>query len=508
MVASNWDKDLPAVTTHGDDSCDLMQANWGAIEDFAKKEHSFISTFSPVHSAGECSVMAIGPTITLRALTPVPCAFGWDTTLKDFIIWTALTSAYLGGFVPSSTKMLFYQDTAPAGWTIDSTVNDKVAYITSGDAQTGGQIHTTGSWVITGFSGTTASHVLCSDEMPSHRHTWAGGIADGTVDGNPAGGGPSTTTLTATVATGGGIGHTHTLGSSMRLSGEGWVTVYYNSATATYTTVTTSAAEIDSVYFPTNLIGADTDPSFLYIGVKDQKFLSLDFIVGAASGATAAILSACISCAGQTKVLNGTFSADDEWTKGTGWTIAAGVAKKAAGTAASLDQDIGVLPNGTVYHLIYTIPTIGDGALTPYIGGVAGTARYHAGTFEETIISSAGNQFIKFLGSSTLSGTLDNITIYVPDFGGVTITDNTADGGKPFGKSGSITVDSDVTSWTNEDCAASPVAGERYYWLRLNSDVEIAGATKCGDMLKPSLSGYVSAPWRPASLCCIICTKN
>jgi hypothetical protein len=34
-------------------------------------------------------------------------------------------------------------------------------------------------------------------------------------------------------------------------------------------------------------------------------------------------------------VTNGTFDTDTNWTKGTGWTIAAGVASKSTGTASS-----------------------------------------------------------------------------------------------------------------------------------------------------------------------------
>jgi len=38
--------------------------------------------------------------------------------------------------------------------------------------------------------------------------------------------------------------------------------------------------------------------------------------------------------------LNGTFAADTNWTKGTGWTIGSGVATHAAGTAATISQNI------------------------------------------------------------------------------------------------------------------------------------------------------------------------
>ena len=49
----------------------------------------------------------------------------------------------------SGTSTLFYQDTAPAGWTIKNTLNDKLVYITKGSAaggEKGGSAHSTGTW--------------------------------------------------------------------------------------------------------------------------------------------------------------------------------------------------------------------------------------------------------------------------------------------------------------------------------------------------------------------------
>jgi len=60
--------------------------------------------------------------------------------------------------LPSGTYMLFYQDTAPTGWTIQNTLNDKLVFVTKGSAaggETGGGTHSAGTWTISGltFSG-------------------------------------------------------------------------------------------------------------------------------------------------------------------------------------------------------------------------------------------------------------------------------------------------------------------------------------------------------------------
>ena len=70
---------------------------------------------------------------------------------------------------PSGTKMLFYQDTAPAGWTIQNTLDDKLAFVTKGSAaggQTGGGVQSSGSWTISGASQAGHTHT-----GPSHTHT-------------------------------------------------------------------------------------------------------------------------------------------------------------------------------------------------------------------------------------------------------------------------------------------------------------------------------------------------
>ncbi len=57
---------------------------------------------------------------------------------------------------PSGTKMLFYQDTAPSGWTIDSSVDDKAVYISKGSSDgghTGGMANT---YIYTVFDGGTS----------------------------------------------------------------------------------------------------------------------------------------------------------------------------------------------------------------------------------------------------------------------------------------------------------------------------------------------------------------
>jgi hypothetical protein len=134
------------------------------------------------------------------------------------------------GVIPSGTKMLFQQTSAPTGFTKLTTHNNKALRVVSGTASTGGTNSftnafnssktvsgTTGTSSVT-ISGTTASHTLTVDQIPSHTHTHPGwtmseGIRhqDGT-DRIPQRGDQGTQSGTFTFSsTGGSSGHTHNI---------------------------------------------------------------------------------------------------------------------------------------------------------------------------------------------------------------------------------------------------------------------------------------------------------
>jgi len=74
--------------------------------------------------------------------------------------------------IATGDVMLFYADTAPTGWTIQNTLDDKTIMVTKGSAaggQTGGGAHATGTWTISGITG--GSHALTIAELAAHTHT-------------------------------------------------------------------------------------------------------------------------------------------------------------------------------------------------------------------------------------------------------------------------------------------------------------------------------------------------
>jgi trimeric autotransporter adhesin len=112
--------------------------------------------------------------------------------------------------IPSGTKMVFYQDTAPTGWTIANTLDDKVLYVTKGSAasgETGGGVHSSGTWTQPNHVHTTGDFTLTTDEMPSHRHG-IGYTVSATSSGGTVYGASANVNATSTY-TGGGKAHNH-----------------------------------------------------------------------------------------------------------------------------------------------------------------------------------------------------------------------------------------------------------------------------------------------------------
>jgi len=117
---------------------------------------------------------------------------------------------YLPSDIPAGTKMLFYADTAPTGWTIQNTLDDKVVFVTKGSAaggQTGGGVHSTGTWTQPGHQHAHAAFTLTSNEMPAHTHVVNVGTGGGVGSISTATEG--STTGPSTASAGSGAPHTH-----------------------------------------------------------------------------------------------------------------------------------------------------------------------------------------------------------------------------------------------------------------------------------------------------------
>lgn len=113
----------------------------------------------------------------------------------------------------------------------------------------------------------------------------------------------------------------------------------------------------------------------------------------------------------QAHVSNGTFASDTIWTKGAGWTIAAGVATATGAISTAISQtSLITVVQGQAYAVTYTI-TRSAGGLIPSVGGTSGVERTASGTYREIIIAGS-TQTLAFTGNA-FTGTLDDVSITV-----------------------------------------------------------------------------------------------
>ena len=123
--------------------------------------------------------------------------------------------------IPAGTAMLFFQASAPVGWTQITTHNNKALRIVSGTgAGSGGSLTFTTAFASQAVSGTVGNTTLTIAQMPVHQH----GLATGTSDtsGSPYaadGAAPLSGSLATTNVEGGGTSHTHSFtGSAINMA--------------------------------------------------------------------------------------------------------------------------------------------------------------------------------------------------------------------------------------------------------------------------------------------------
>lgn len=111
------------------------------------------------------------------------------------------------GDIAAGSKTLFYNTSAPTGWTAVALSDYAIKIVATGN---GGV--TSGSVAYSTLFGRTATdaHTLTTAQIPSHTHSIAHGSSGGGGSSNIAGGASGSTTSN-TAATGGGDSHTHNL---------------------------------------------------------------------------------------------------------------------------------------------------------------------------------------------------------------------------------------------------------------------------------------------------------
>jgi hypothetical protein len=113
------------------------------------------------------------------------------------------------GPIPSGTKMLFYADSAPTGWTIFTTsINDKALRVVSGSGAGGGTGGATGG--TTAFTSVFAARTITASEIPNltitvtdpgHTHPVTSAVTSTSFAGGGAAGAQAPTSTNTSSAT-------------------------------------------------------------------------------------------------------------------------------------------------------------------------------------------------------------------------------------------------------------------------------------------------------------------
>ena len=144
------------------------------------------------------------------------------------LTWTTVVSE---DYIPDGTVMVFFQASAPTGWTKVTTQNDKTLRVVSGSgggtggdwamssgettSSDGAHTHTSAAHTHGAGSFAAGAHTLSTGEMPSHNHSYTrySSLQTG-GPGNPAYGGfPAwrSTSSQSTGSSGSGSSHSHSL---------------------------------------------------------------------------------------------------------------------------------------------------------------------------------------------------------------------------------------------------------------------------------------------------------
>ena len=117
-------------------------------------------------------------------------------------------------------------------------------------------------------------------------------------------------------------------------------------------------------------------------------------------------------------VTNGTFDADTNWTKGTGWTISGGVASFSSATGSDLTQTGLSFAANTTYKLSFNMTQVSGGGFR-FVVDTTGSfvSGYFSTTASHTFLFSAGAASTRLrlgpLGGASFS--VDNVAIYETD---------------------------------------------------------------------------------------------
>jgi len=163
----SWDKSEPTSATKVKDADDYIRGNWAAFATAIGREHEATSSASSGEELpGRASVVAIDVLSAISGvsgLSNLDGAIGFATDVWDFLINDG-SEWYRARQIESGTVCFFFQSTAPSGWTVVTSLHDRLINVAAAGGSTGG------SWTVTASS--TENHTHTYTGVPSHAHSY------------------------------------------------------------------------------------------------------------------------------------------------------------------------------------------------------------------------------------------------------------------------------------------------------------------------------------------------
>lgn len=215
---SDYNSAKPAGSDKGYDADDLIRANFSHIDNCLLIEH-YAPSNDPDASEDDFGRHDF---ITLKEQASKPDLSGSTNRIaiypksdglyiekedgSEVKILDYTTDHGIDTDIPAGEKILFYKDTAVAGYSLVAVTNDRLVYVSPGSAaggDAGGAAKSGGTWQQPG-------HALTVAEMPAHTHEETILVNQwGAATNNPTGGTGSPSGTMTTTSAGGGAAHNH-----------------------------------------------------------------------------------------------------------------------------------------------------------------------------------------------------------------------------------------------------------------------------------------------------------
>jgi hypothetical protein len=111
-------------------------------------------------------------------------------------------------------------------------------------------------------------------------------------------------------------------------------------------------------------------------------------------------------------IINGTFATDTDWTKGAGWTIAAGAATNSGATGSLSQTMVQPLTLGNTYRVTFDFTDAPAEVFVRFSGAVAQNVSGITTTpFDETFVASSANTTFAIVNPDGEAFSVDNVSV-------------------------------------------------------------------------------------------------